>query len=107
MSNYDILLAYLQIFSRPRYENDQLLPDGSEVLDCLAFGFSKLIEEIRFTSDLSVEDESLKLLDDLEARVCQVAYNSKHWITIQEWESVNLFAWKVIESLGLESSRTH
>ena len=101
---YNVLIAYLRIFSRPRYENDTLVPDGSEVLDCLAYGFSKLVEEIKVGNDISFDENSLKLLDDLDARISQVAYSSKDWISIQEWDSVNIFAWKVIEALELGRS---
>ena len=102
MNCYNVLIAYLRIFSRPRYKNDALLPDGSEVLDCLAYGFSKLVEEIKVGDDIRFDENSLKLLDDLDARISQVAYSSKHWISIQEWDSVILFAWKLIEALELD-----
>lgn len=100
--NCNVLIAYLRIFSRPRYENDALVPDGSEVLDCLAYGFSKLVEEIKVGDDIPFDENSLKLLDNLDARISQVAYSSKHWISIQEWDSVIIFAWKVIEALELD-----
>src|SRR5262245_33916137 len=51
---YNILISYLRIFSKPRYESHQLAPDGSDLLDCLAYGFSKLIEEIEARDDIVV-----------------------------------------------------
>ena len=99
---YNVLIAYLRIFSRSRYENHALVPDGSAVLDCLAYGFSKLVEEIKVGDDILLDENSLTLLDDLDARISQVAYSSKHWISIQEWDSVNAFAWKIIEALELD-----
>lgn len=101
MNCYNVLIAYLRIFSQPRYENEALVPDGSAVLDCLAYGFSKLVEEIKVGDDILLDENSLKLLDDLDARISQVADSSKHWISIQEWDSVNAFAWKIIEALEL------
>ena len=53
--------------------------------------------------DILLDENSLTLLDDLDARISQVAYSSKHWISIQEWDSVNAFAWKIIEVLELDS----
>lgn len=38
---------------------------------------------------------------ELDARLCQVAYSSKHWSSRDEWESVHVFTWKVIEALKL------
>jgi hypothetical protein len=80
-----------------------MVPDGSDVLDCLAYGFSKLIEEIKEGEDIQLNDEALKLLDDLDARLSQVASSSKHWVSSQEWESVHMYAWKVIESMELDT----
>ena len=71
-------------------------------MDCLAYGFSKLVEEIEVGDDILLDENSLKLLDDLDARISQVAYSSKHWISTQEWDSVNAFAWKIIEALELD-----
>jgi hypothetical protein len=102
MNCYNVLIAYLRIFSQARYENDELVPDGSAVLDCLAYGFSKLVEEIEVTDDILLDENLLKLLGDLDARISQVAYSSKHWTSIQEWDSVNAFAWKIIEALELD-----
>ena len=102
MNCYNVLVAYRRIFSQPRYENDALVPDGSAVLDCLAYGFSKLVEEIKVGDDIRLNENSLTLLGDLDARISQVAYSSKHWISIQEWDSVNAFAWKIIEALELD-----
>jgi len=103
MMLYDILIAYLRIFSLPRYQSHTSVPDGSDVLDCLAYGFSKLVEEIKDGDDILLNDDTLKLLDDLDARLSQVAYSSKRWRSSQEWESVQMFAWKVIESMGLNT----
>lgn len=100
---YSTLTAYLRILSQPRYQNHSLLPDGSDVLDCLAYGFSKLIEEIEEGEDILLNDDTLKLLDDLDARLSQVASSSKQWRSDQEWDSVHIFAWKVIESMGLDA----
>ena len=103
MMLYHILIAYLRILSQPRYQSQSLVHDGSDVLDCLAYGFSKLVEEIKDRDDIHLNDDTLKLLDDLDARLSQVASSSKHWVSSQEWESVNMFAWKVIESMGLDA----
>lgn len=102
MDCYNVLIAYLRIFSQPRYENYVLVPDGSPVLDCLAYGFSKLVEEIKEGDDILLNENSLELLGELDARISQVAYSSKHWISIQEWDSVHAFAWKIIEALQLD-----
>lgn len=59
MNCYNVLIAYLRIFSQPRYENDALVPDGSAVLDCLAYGFSKLVEEIKVGDDILLDENSL------------------------------------------------
>ena len=101
MMLYRILIAYLRILSRPRYQSHDLVPDGSDVLDCLAYGFSKLVEEIKEGDDILPKADTLKLLDDLDARLSQVASSSKHWRSEQEWESVYMFAWRVIEAMGL------
>lgn len=103
MMLYHILTSYLRILSQPRYQSQSLVPDGSDVLDCLAYGFSKLVEEIKDGDDILPSDDTLKLLDDLDARLSQVSSSSKHWVSSQEWESVHLFAWKVIESMGLDT----
>src|ERR1043165_5681020 len=97
----DVLISYLHILSKPRYESHTLVPDGSDLLDCLAFGFSKLVEEIEAGDDIVVADEVLYLLRELDARLRQVAYSSKHWRSVQEWESVYAFTWEVIEALRL------
>ena len=99
---YNILIAYLHIFSKPRYENHLVVPDGSDLLDCLAYGFSKLVEEINIGEDIQVSDETLKLLHDFDSRLTQVAHSSKHWHSSQEWESVHTFSWRVIEALKLD-----
>jgi hypothetical protein len=101
MMLYHILIAYLRILSQPRYKSLGLVPDGSDVLDCLAYGFSKLVEEIKEGNEILPNDDTLKLLDELDARLLQVASSTKHWRSSQEWESVHMFAWKVIESMGL------
>lgn len=80
-----------------------MVPDGSNVLDCLAYGLSKLIEEIKVGDDILLNDITLSLLDDLDARLSQVASSSKRWRSEQEWESVYFFAWRVIESMGLDA----
>ena len=103
MMLYNILTAYLRILSQPRYQSQALVPDGSDVLDCLAYGFAKLVEEIKEGDDLHLDNDALKLLDDLDARLSQVASSSKHWVSSQEWESVHIFAWKVVESMGLDT----
>jgi len=103
MMLYHILIAYLRILSQPRYQSQSLVPDGSDVLDCLAYGFSKLAEEIKEGDDIRLNDDTLKLLDDLDARLSQAASSSKHWVSNQEWESVHMFAWKIVESMRLDA----
>jgi hypothetical protein len=98
-----ILIAYLRILSQPRYRSQSSVPDGSDVLDCLAYGFSKLLIEIKRGKDILLNEETLSLLDHLDARLSQVASSSKRWGSDQEWASVHGFAWKVIESMGLNA----
>lgn len=57
---------------------------------------------IKGRDDILLDENSLKLLGDLDARISQVAYSSKHWTSIHEWDSVNAFAWKIIEALELD-----
>jgi len=99
---YNILISYLRILSQPRHENYELVPDGSYILDCLAYGFSKLIEDIKQGDDIHLSNDVIELLEELDARIDQVANSSKHWNSTQEWELVHLFTWKVIEALGLD-----
>lgn len=98
---YNVLISYLRILAKPRYESNKLVPDGSDLLDCLAYGFSKLVQEIEAGDDIAVSDEALQFLRELDARLCQVAFSSKHWYSRDEWESVHVFTWKVIEALKL------
>lgn len=102
---HNILIAYLHIFSQQRYQNHNLVSDGSNVLDCLAYGFSKLVEEIKDGNDIILSDDILELLDNLDARLSQVAYSSKHWVSNEEWSSVRMFTWKIIEAMKLDREK--
>jgi hypothetical protein len=56
---YDVLISYLSILSKPRYGSYKIVPDGSPLLDCFAFGFSALVEKIEAGDDIVVTDEVL------------------------------------------------
>ena len=67
-------------FGVPKHSELDLVPDGSAVLDCLAYGISKLVEENKVGDVILLDEHSPKLLDELDARIFQVAYSSKHWV---------------------------
>lgn len=98
---YHVLIAYLRICSRRRYSIKVGYSDESDVLDCLAFGFSKLVAEIEQGQELELSGDTIKLLHHLDARLSQVAYSSKHWYSSDEWASVEYYTWQIIDSLGL------
>src|SRR5688572_75305 len=100
----DVLRQYLLLFSEPRYRSHDVIPDGSPLLDCLAYGLSKLVEEIKRGGDILLSDELLRVLDHLDARVTQVAFSSKHWASVDEWEGVYQTAWRLIEGLGWDTA---
>jgi hypothetical protein len=101
---YNVLISYLNILSKPRYESCKIVPDGSDILDCITFGFSKLVEKLEVGDDLVANNEVMHLLHELNARLGQVAYSSKHWNSEDEWALVYLFTWKVIEALRLDDN---
>jgi len=97
----DILRQYLLLFSKPRYLSRQTIPDNSAILDCLAFGFSKLTEAFQRGDDALLPEHQLHKISALDARIAQVARTSKYcqW-TDQEWELTHNLAWEVIEGMG-------
>jgi hypothetical protein len=46
----------------------------------------------------------MRKLHDLDARVTQAAFSSKHWSSAQEWEGVQYSAWELIEALGWDEN---
>jgi hypothetical protein len=95
-----ILRQYLAVFSKPRYLTQPTIPDGSAILDCLAFGFTKLIEEFERGDDALLTEPQLQKVRALEARISQVANSSKLWSSEQEWELTHSYAWEVIDAMG-------
>lgn len=96
----EVLRQYLLLFSEPRYRSRDVIPDGSPLLDCLSYGLRKLVEEIQRGEDVLLDEAQLRKLNDLEARVSNVAFSSKHWSSEQEWTIVHDTAWELIEALG-------
>jgi hypothetical protein len=72
-------------------------------LDCLVYGFSKLVEEFEEQEDIQLSESTINLLQDLDARLTQVASSSKHWISCEEWESVYILTCQIIEMLKLNN----
>lgn len=96
----DVVRNFLLLFSAPRYRSHAVIPDGSPLLDCLAYGLSKLVEELARSEDIQLDERQMSKLHDLDARVTQVAFSSKHWSSAEEWEGVRYSAWELIKALG-------
>jgi hypothetical protein len=99
----DILRQYLAIFSQPRYKTQATIPNGSDVLDCLAFGFAKLTEELQRGDDVLLKESVLQKIHALDGRISQVAVSSKSCSSSTEWELTHICAWELIEELGWDS----
>jgi hypothetical protein len=97
------LIAYMRVFSQKRWSSAKQIPDGSPLLDSLAYGFSALTEVLLQREDLMLSPKQQSVLENFDARLKQVAYTSKHWTSDQEWESVEIFAWKMIETWELDT----
>jgi hypothetical protein len=58
------------------------------------------VEELARGEDFRLDEHQMRKLNDLDARVTQVAFSSKHWMSAEEWEGVHLSAWELIQALG-------
>ena len=94
-----ILRQYLKIFCQPRYLTAATMPDDSPILDCLAYGFAKLTEELQRGDDVILTAEQLFRVHALDARISQAANTRRAW-NDTEWESTYLRAWELIEAMG-------
>lgn len=98
-----ILRQYLTLLAEPRYRSRDTIPDGSPLLDCLAYGLRKLVDDFKRGEDTRLSDAQSHALVHLEARLTQVAGNSKHLSSRVEWEAINEWTWRLIEELGWDT----
>ena len=99
---YDVLQTYLRICAKHRYAIRIADADEADVLACLAYGFEQLLARIEEGDELKLSSTTVELLRNLDARLSQFACSSPRWFSMQEWQSVEYYALKVIEALENE-----
>jgi hypothetical protein len=92
MYELTMLQQFLNVLALPRHEAVRLLPDGSSLLDCVSYGFERLVEALGASDDISISADLMTSLQNLDARLGQFARASKSWTAKEEWESVEDYA---------------
>ncbi len=92
MDEVVVLREFLRLLTLPRHEAKGILPDGSGLWLCLAYGLERAVDALTASDEVRPSTVLLESLRNLAARVGQFARASKHWTADAEWESVEHFA---------------
>jgi hypothetical protein len=104
MYEFTILREFLGLLAQPRHAAKQMVPDGSGIWFCIAYGLERLVENLAVSEEIRLSSELLASLKNLDARVGQFARASRSWTAEAEWDSVEDYARQALALLDRDVS---